>query len=165
MLGAGVPDMTRKALFVMACILLLAGCDRLTRSCTTIGCGAPFDVRFVRPTWPAGQYRVEVTADGRTGACQVSLPFASCQVAVPCEGAKAWFLGLSGCALPTADHSLSGVTFNDSRPAQVTVTVSQDGRQLASQTFQPAYTDSWPNGKDCDEVPCRTAPSPSMQLP
>jgi hypothetical protein len=157
--------MTGKALSLMACILLLAGCDRLTMTCTAIGCGAPFDVRFVRAAWPAGQYRVEVTADGRTGACEATLPFASCQVAVPCEGEKTWLLGLSGCALPTGDHSLSGVIFHDTRPAQVTVAISQDGRPIASQSFQPAYTDSWPNGKACDEVPCRTAPAQSIQLP
>jgi hypothetical protein len=154
-----------RTLIVMA-ILAGAGCDRLlgTQPCTAIGCGFPFQVDFSKASpWRSGNFRVEVETDGVKAACEAQLPFASCAVAIPCEGPAEWRLGLSGCALPADSHAISGLTFNTTRPTSVRVSVFHDGRAIGTGSFSPAYVTSRPNGGNCDPE-CRTAPAASLAL-
>lgn len=149
--------------FMLFSVLAAAGCNEL-RPCTLIGCGAPFEVQFTKASaWPAGSYHVEVEADGVRSACTMGFPLTSCQVAVGCEGTADWRMNLSGCALPAAAQSISGLTFLTTRPAAVKVTVSHEQRTLGTGTFTPTYTTSRPNGPSC-EPECRTAPSASLSL-
>jgi hypothetical protein len=145
---------------------LSSGCDRLVKTCTLIGCSSGFAVNFqyTDGVWRPGRYQVDVTSDGVSGSCEVTLPLAPCETpSSTCTGQRSWSLGESGCALPTSQHSLSGISFSGTTPAKVDVTVSRDGRQLASQSFTPSYTTSQPNGPDCEPT-CRTAATATLQL-
>jgi hypothetical protein len=153
---------------VLACALALAACipgsdgasdpPAITppRACTEIGCASGLSVDFVRSgRWAAGNYRIEVTADGNAGACEITLPL-SCSRQPRCTGASAWRVGESGCALDPQSHSLTGVDFSPAQPVDVTVTVSLDDRRLGEARLQPVYTTSQPNGPGCEPV-CRQA--------
>jgi hypothetical protein len=135
----------------------LAGCVPVKEhACTAIGCGYALQVTFSRPgAWAAGGYRVEVTADGATGACDVDLPLA-CDRVQRCEGTRDWFLILSGCALDPGQHLIGGVVFSRGTPAVVDVTVRQGDRSLGAGRFTPVYATGQPNGPDCEPV-CRQA--------
>ena len=126
------------------------GCS--TKTCTLIGCGLGFEVDF-RPTdgqWPAGTYSITVTADGTTGACDVTLPLAPCtSSSSSCQGTRDWNVIESGCGLPTNQHAIAGMVFSQARPMTVAVVVSRGGQQLAAETFAPTYVTSQPNGPDC----------------
>ena len=131
------------------------------QACTEIGCGPSFEVSFSRTSWPAGVVNIVVVADGTTTNCSVTLPFASCENLVQCDVANTAFLvETSGCALPAAEHAVSGLLWSTNGPNQVTVTVSQDGTMLGSKSFQPTYTTSEPNGAGCPPV-CTQSTSPS----
>jgi hypothetical protein len=147
-------------------LLAAAGCYEL-EACTEIGCGLPFQVNFVKASaWRPGSYTVEVETDRSPApsACETQLPFGGCQIAVPCEGpAEDWRMGLSGCALPTDNHTITGVSFSSARPVMVKVSVFHDGRPIGTGTFTPTYTVSRPNGRNC-EPECRTAPTASLAL-
>lgn len=145
---------------------LSSGCEMLTKTCTTAGCVTGFAVDL-QPTdniWRPGRYRVDVTADGVSGSCEVTLPPAPCgTTSTTCTGQRNWGVGESGCALPSDQHSINRVAFSGTTPATVAVVVSRDGRQLASQTFTPTYVTSQPNGPDCEPT-CRTAPTATLAL-
>jgi hypothetical protein len=118
------------------------------QACTEIGCGPSLEVSFSRASWPAGNVNIVVVADGTTTNCSVTLPFASCDET-------------SGCALPAAQHAVSGLLWSANGPSQVTITVSQDGTMLGTQSFQPTYTTSEPNGAGCPPV-CTQSSTPSV---
>ena len=107
-------------------------------------------------------YRFEVTADGVTGACADRLPL-DCQRPPQCEGERRWTLGQSGCLLEPGLHNFSGVSFSDSRPARVDLSVTLDGVPIGAGSFMPTYVVSRPNGPDCD-TECRTAPQAPLTL-
>jgi hypothetical protein len=147
-------------------LVLLAGCETQSKVCSLIGCVDGFSVAFqpADGAWRPGRYLVQVTADGVTGACEVNLPLPACTTpGATCTGQRAWSLGESGCALPPAQHSLTGVAFSGTTPASVAITVSRDGRQLAAGSFSPAYVTSQPNGPGCEPT-CRTAPPATLTL-
>jgi hypothetical protein len=149
------------------CVLaLVGGCETQGKLCTLIGCVSGFQVNF-QPgggSWGPGRYQIEVTADGASGACEVTLPLAPCGgPSSTCIGQRSWLLGESGCALPSDQHAISGITFSMSAPAQVDVIVRRDGRQVASGSFAPAYTTSQPNGPGCEPT-CRQAPPATLDL-
>lgn len=134
------------------------------QACTEIGCGPSFHVEFKRASWPAGKVDIVVVADGTTTNCSVTLPFASCDSGMICDQANPPFLlELSGCALPAAQHAITGVMWSQVGPKQATITVTQDGTMLGTQMFQPTYTMSQPNGPGCEPV-CNQAQSVSMQF-
>jgi hypothetical protein len=129
------------------------------QDCTEIGCGASLQIEFARASWPAGKVDIVVDADGTTTNCSVTLPFASCDNLVQCDNPNAGFVvETSGCALPAAQHSISGLMWSVNGPKQVTITVSEDGTMLGTKTFQLTYTMSRPNGDSCDPV-CNQAPT------
>ena len=114
--------------------------------------------------WPPGLYRVDVTADGVSGSCEVTLPQPPCRTpSSTCVGQRSWSLGEAACALPASQQSISWVSFVDTAPAKVEVAVSRDGRQLASRSFTPGYNTSQPNGPDCEPT-CKLAAPVTLQL-
>jgi hypothetical protein len=142
-----------------------AGCS--TKTCTLVGCPFAFEVFFDTPggLWAQGNYDVAVTADGRSGRCVVSLPFASCAGPPPsCEGERDWQLILSGCALPAEKHGIGGITFGvGSSPATVEVTIARGDERLAKTVFTPRYESSQPNGPGCGDT-CYSAPSATLSV-
>jgi hypothetical protein len=156
-------------LLVGAIGAIVAGCGTDTtggdtsgpQGCTLIGCASSFQVEFVRPSWPAGSVEIVVTADGTTTTCTVTLPYASCDNVVQCDKPNPDFIvEASGCALPAAQHSITGVAWPTTNPKDVTITVNQDGMMLGMQTFAPTYEMSRPNGPDCEPV-CNQATMPA----
>lgn len=161
----------KKRLAALGCAVIVAwnvtacGSDGTSGECTLIGCGAPFEVEFVRSGgWPAGDYRVQVDADGQRTVCDITVPF-TCQQSAVCDRADpGFFVTLSGCALDPSQESIGGVVFHgENTPANVTVEVFLDGASLGSGSFTPTYTESHPNGPDCEPT-CKTAPSARLTL-
>jgi len=133
-------------------------------ACTEIGCAPSLRIRFARARWPAGTYRLEVTADAANEVCQVVVPLV-CNAGSMCtgQGGLEVFPELSGCALDPALNTIEGVAFTYSVPASVTVRVVQDERELGKATFTPSYATSLPNGPDCLPV-CHTAATETLTL-
>jgi hypothetical protein len=135
--------MSRLALATCA---LLAGCVPLgsngndaATGCPAIGCGPSFQIDFQRSgTWPAGTYRVEVSAEGMSNSCEIIIPM-SCDRAPRCQGSPSWIPIQSGCALDPSQHKIEGVVFDRTTPATVTVAVSMGDRSLGMRTFTPTY--------------------------
>lgn len=129
------------------------GGDDGTGGCTLIGCGPAFRVELTRSAWSAGVYEVVVEADTVTTNCTVKLPFTSCDSVVQCDRPDpGFFVEASGCALPAGQHSIPGVSWNETGPKKVTVTVLVDGTVIGTDTFEPTYTTSEPNGAGCGPV-------------
>jgi hypothetical protein len=140
----------------------LLGCS--AKQCTLIGCAAPFEARFqvAAGQWPAGTYKVSVTADGIAASCDVTLPLGSCQTSsLECMGSPDWDVDYGGCALPPEQHAIYGVTFWRTTPTNVDIVLSRDGRQLAEGTFTPIYQSSQPNGPGCGDT-CFGAPAATI---
>lgn len=128
----------------------------VTESCTDVGCGIPFEVRFATESvWPEGEYEVTVKADGLAKSCRISLPL-SCDRATDCPASSGeWHVSTSGCALAANQHALEGIAFSKA-PRAVDVTVSFAGREVLRESFSPEYTTTRPNGESCEPV-CETA--------
>jgi hypothetical protein len=108
-------------------------------------------------------YTIAVTADGTSGACDMTLPFPSCASPTICQGARDWRAIESGCALPAEQHAIGGIVFGEVRPVSVEVVVTRDGQQLAKETFTPTYQTSQPNGPDCSPT-CIGAPAAALAI-
>ena len=137
------------------------GCEG-TFSCTEIGCIDGFVVEFRRGDWSAGDYEVEVTLDGVTTLCSVTLPFDSCEIPDPCLGPTEIQLGLSGCALPDNQHSIPEVHILTT-PELVEIRVSQDGTEIGSGEFAPDYEQVMPNGPRCEPT-CNVATTRTIAI-
>ncbi|WAS91726.1 hypothetical protein [Nannocystis punicea] len=141
--------MRRKILLAasLAC-LPAAGCD--SQACTLIGCGSSFQIALQRDAWTAGKYEVTVVADGETIECSATLPL-QCDAPPACPEASQLLLGLDGCALDPAQHKLGSLEFQQGRaPKSVSVQVRQDGALLGEGEYSPVYSESQPNGPDCE---------------
>jgi hypothetical protein len=115
----------------------------------------------LRGVWTPGTYHIEVTADGATGACAVTLPL-DCPASASCTGNRAWTPSLAGCIQSPSSFAIGGVSFSESSPAEVTVRITLDDRELGMARFTPSYKTSYPNGPDCDPT-CHTA-SASVEI-
>ncbi|HEU4410783.1 MAG TPA: hypothetical protein VFS43_36360 [Polyangiaceae bacterium] len=148
-----------------ACLVVTDDDDDDGRACTEKGCADGFVLTLAHAGgWPAGAYRFEVVADGKTITCSASLPLPPCGQgpASACD-APELTLGLSGCALPAAEHGFSELYWTTTTPASVSVEVTRDGAPLAQTQLTPTYVTSQPNGPDCGPS-CRNA-SASMAVP
>jgi hypothetical protein len=137
----------------------LAGCMGVgpaSHSCTEMGCtdGYQVDFRSASSSWAAGTYHIGIVADGQSITCAATLPFESQSPPHDCSSPDV-MLGVSGTALPAAQHALTGLVFS-THPANVTITISLDGKPFASAALAPAYATSRPNGPDCEPV-CTSA--------
>lgn len=146
---------------VMLAGLPATGCD--SQACTLIGCGSSFQIEFERPAWPAGDYKVTLVADGETIECSATFPL-QCDGPPACPESSKVVLGLSGCALAPSQQSLTHVEFmQGSTPKSVEVTVHQDDALLGEAAYSPEYSDSHPNGPDCDPK-CTSAEAVKLTL-
>jgi hypothetical protein len=154
---------------VLVLLALAPGCGSSHNSapdtgpaCTEIGCGPTLKIRFDRPSWPAGSYQIQVTADGATAACSVTIPLA-CNAPSACTGGGDLSPELSGCALDPALQRIEGVSLAYTTPASVMVRVVQDERELGTGSFTPTYATSQPNGAACPPV-CHGAPNANLTV-
>jgi hypothetical protein len=127
-------------------LALLAGCVPTSGgqdggACTDLACGPSYQIGFSRSAWPAGAYRVEVTADGVGNSCDIVIPM-TCDHPPRCQGSPTWLPILEGCALDPGQQRIGGVLFDRATPASVTVSVSQGDRTLGMRTFTPSYRTS-----------------------
>jgi len=161
-----MPTMSRPVLLACA---LLAGCVPLGNNgpdaapgCPAIGCGPSYQIDFQRPgSWPAGTYRVEVSAEGMSNSCEVVIPM-SCDHPPRCQGTPSWLLMLEGCALDPSQQKIGGVVFDRTTPPSVTVSVSMGDRSLGMRTFTPTYRNST-LAPGCS-LSCTQAPSEVMTV-
>jgi hypothetical protein len=103
-------------------------------------------------SWPAGRYEFEFTMDGRSATCTGVLPLPACDAgrALSCVGAPV-SIGESGCAMPPSTHAFSDIMLSDS-PAQVSIVIRHDERELLRETLSPVYQRSQPNGPGCPPI-------------
>jgi hypothetical protein len=135
---------------------LTVGCS-LPYECTAIGCVNGLTISFEKASaaWEPGMYSIDIDADGKKITCSTKLPLvANDPLPSSCTDASV-LLGVSGSALPAAEHALSELHFT-SAPANVKVTVTRDGAMVATQDFTPSYQKSQPNGPDCEPT-CNSA--------
>jgi hypothetical protein len=133
-----------------------------SRACTEIGCGPAFGVEFQRAAgWGLGVYRIELQVDGETVSCERQIPL-HCDEEPACSRADVQLVEI-GCALDVSQQSLGGVQFVAEGPAQVSVRVRHDDTELGTAEYAPQYTESRPNGPDCEPV-CRQAKHETLVL-
>jgi len=176
--------MVRVALFSILAVLVSAQACEMEHSCTDVGCvdGAWFELKTADGTWPNGAYAVELSADGVTHTCPMTLPddlpAAGGITSIPCEPAVG-YLGvmLQGDAVCTEHKDANSVsqtctpipghyTLQGSlpgTPSTLGVRVTRDDSLLLEQTQPLTYTSTRPNGPDCEPV-CRQA-SVEFELP
>lgn len=127
--------------------------------CTEIGCTDGLSVAFSSASWPAGDYRLDVVADGLDYYCETVLPLDK-DVPVTCSS-DSLTLEVSGTELPPDQQAITGMHLSGLAEI-VQVSLSRDGLPLATQTYYPTYETVQPNGPGCEPT-CRSA-SGSLQL-
>ncbi len=125
------------------------------RKCTLIGCNTGVEVTFDPPLTTPGTYAVEVEIDGVITHCHATLPLGP-EGTDGCD-AQAVVLYRSGSALPAAAHSLPGMHLPSTTATSVSVRIQRDGVEVVRTSLSPAYARSYPNGPDCDPMPCVSA--------
>lgn len=150
-------------LLIVGFCLTAAGCS-VSHACTEVGCTSGFTLAFQKAStpWEPGTYSVNIDADGKQITCTATLPLSATDAEPSSCSDKSVQLGVSGSALPAAEHSLSELSFT-SMPARVKVTVTRDGMIVGDKEFTPTYEKSQPNGPDCEPT-CNSA-SGSLPLP
>jgi hypothetical protein len=116
-----------------------------------MGCHSGVSVRFEPDAgWPAGRYAIEIDADGAVQRCEITLPLRACDAGptAKCTGAKVATIGESGCALPKAQHGLSGADLTTT-PSRLRIRIDRDGKQVADLDAKPTYRWVQPNGRGC----------------
>jgi hypothetical protein len=127
-----------------------------SKECTLIGCADSLQVWFTGATDKPGLYQIEVVADGVPASCQLALPH-TCGTQPSCAGGPPnWRLSISACG-PGQPQSIDGFIFYKDAPASFHFVVRRDDVVVGGGSAQPIYTESRPNGPDCDPV-CRQAP-------
>lgn len=131
-----------KSLFVAFLMVYASGCF-----CTEVGCedGVNFNLKKTSGAWEPGKYTFAVTADGAKSSCTVDIPVVA--DAVCSTGLQLTIVAAATDASSQAPDPQSLFHFGAS--AQVTLTISRDGVDLATGTFKPAYVKNEPNGATC----------------
>ena len=115
-----------------------------------MACSDGLDVAFSAKQ--PGSYSFNVVADGEVTTCGATLPLPPCDQPAGGCSRQSVTLGLSGCALPAAEHSLEGISLAGVHPTTIEVFVTRDGEEIAHQTFSPTYQTVAPNGEACGPV-------------
>lgn len=124
------------------------------KNCTAIGClnGFHLDLDHQGP-WAPGAYAFEITADGAQVTCTGALPLQGCDAGptLRCDVDERVVIGESGCALAADQQGFADIHFNG-EPAEVSVTLRRDGEVIGEYAGSPSYTESRPNGPECEPV-------------
>lgn len=147
-------------------VALAAGCSALDldepagRTCTLIGCddgvgiAIPGFTNVTPVALPEGNYELELSYDGVSALCTSTSTRTQrgfdCQE--PSQHSASFELGGANA---TPVRVLARV--DGSAPESLTVVLRVDGIVIASETFTPEYAELYPNGRECDVVPCRQA--------
>lgn len=128
---------------------------KVVQACTQMWCNEGMTLDLKTEIWPVGDYTFEVKADDLVYSCTASLPFTDCEATVHCDK-EGLTIMQSGCALPTDQHSFSGVMLKDI-PKHIALKVSRaDGQSFS---FEQDVTPQcgFPNGERCDVKQCCSA--------
>ena len=129
-------------------------------ACTEMGCMNSYTLFLEAPgtAFTAGNYSVTVTFDGVVAD--------DCTVLISDNDAEC---GTTPCILQNTCDTVDGVdnqlkelqittaNWEGELPTTVVLSLARDGEGLAERTFEPSYEDFYPNGEECDDVPCQTA--------
>lgn len=131
------------AAVVSAGAVFLSGCgDEKEQRCNLMWPRCELSVALVPTAWEPGEYVFEATGNGETHRCAVSLP-ASTRESWDCSGTR---LGPSRAW--EVEPYPSSIALDRSSGA-VAVRILYQGQEIASETFQPRYKESEPNGEGC----------------
>lgn len=122
-----------------------------TKACTEVGCGTSLQVQFSGATDVPGRYRVELVADNVATSCEVSLDPNDRPV---CSGANVLWHILAYPDKGDGVVRIQGFELWSGTPAEIDFVVYRDDKIVGGETFRPTYTESRPNGEDCEPV-CR----------
>ena len=147
--------LTRFVLTVSGIILCNSCTEPGAKVCTEIGCTNGFVASLNHPSWAAGTYRFDIQIDGEKFTCLTSLPFASCNLPQPCDSDKVR-IGLSGCALPSSNHSVSDIGTSLVNFSEMKLKITRNTEILLDKSLRPTFKTSQPNGPGCEPV-CRNA--------
>ena len=141
--------------------LIPTGC--VSKACTDMGCGLPYEVNFTGASGKPGRYQIDVVADGVASTCEVTLPW-TCDTQVMCSSTELpWGMTLSGCALGADREYIAGIIFHTKGPLTVDLVVRRDGMVVGQGSALPQYREFSPNGPECGPT-CRSAPSSEVAI-
>ncbi|MFO1242808.1 MAG: hypothetical protein U1E36_06365 [Rickettsiales bacterium] len=126
-------------------------------ACTMMACMDGLSIHIdTNYRWKPGHYQFVFDADGKAATCEGSLPLRDCESnSLTCT--SSWMqITESGCALPKDNQGFGDIWING-WPKRLTVTISRDGKTLASQNLTPSYHSSQPNGGGCQPTCCQAA--------
>lgn len=135
-----------KILTVAFILLETSGCNGLGFACTDVGCNNGLEIAVAKKItpWENGKYTFAVDADGKKATCTVVQPFVA-ESDIVCSNAELFQADLVG----GADQGVSALRVF-AVATKISITVSRDGTQLATQDYAPTYNDVQPNGPSCD---------------
>jgi hypothetical protein len=148
-------DSWHPRLVALLLLATLASCGSDQRACTLIGCNSGIEITFDPPLTAPGTYTVDVEIDGVLTRCEAALPFRA-EGVDGCHSMDA-LLFLSGTALPSSGQSLPGMHLQATSASAVRIVIKRDSTEVANATSSPSYSMSYPNGRECDLVPCVSA--------
>lgn len=134
------------SLLLAALPLLLGACDEAGRACTLIGCESSLVVDLPDDLAP-GAWTFTLSADEMQWTCEAGLPLGAEEPA--CSGFDVAFVVDQSAAIPRLEAIRLAFA-----PEVLGVTATHDGTVRASQQFTPDYDELYPNGRECDRVPC-----------
>jgi hypothetical protein len=124
-------------LLLLASPLLLAGC---ALNCEEIGCSGAISI-YLAGAGADGEWSLEVTKDGETRACTITLPGGEPVCATPLD-----------VAVEAEGMTLTWMTMMGEQGDAVSLRVSHDGVLLLDESFEPDWSEPYyPNGKACDD--------------
>lgn len=177
--GIRTPGRSPEIALMVVTALSAGSCERFGKSCTEIGCGADLAINVQSERWPPGSYVVQISSDeadfecrfeqgGSAGTAGAAGAPADAPVVVGVDSPR----GTSTTGVPLGDRPpppcvrTSGATTSSvelfleeaahisiygTNPSEVTVIVIHDEEQVHDEDLKPAYTRSFPNGRDCDD--------------
>lgn len=142
--------LARAGVVVVALLSAAPSCSD-TRACTLMGCTDNLRIEF-----PAaledGDWLFEITEGDSGWLCEVTVPVAESHQPT-CSGFDVSFdLRHRGGAF----YEVRGLVLQWA-PERIDLTIGHDGDLLGSQVIEPSYEDLYPNGPECDPVPCHQA--------
>jgi hypothetical protein len=169
---------------ILALFVSSQGCETETHACSDVGCidSVSFQIKTADGTWPDGAYTVELTANGASYACSMTLPDdlpANGSIStIRCEPPLSYVgvtlrtdvlctehhdatSGSQSCTPVPGHYTLSGSLA--STPSTLSLRVTRDSGLLVEQSLPLTYSTTQPNGPDCGPT-CRQA-SVELTLP
>jgi hypothetical protein len=124
-------------LFLFSPVLLLAGC---ALNCEEVGCSGALSI-YLAGAVEDGEWSLEVTKDGETRTCIITLPDGE----PVCASPLSLEVGAEGM-------TLSWLTIMGEQGDNVQIRISHDGALLNDSDFVPEWSEPYyPNGKACDD--------------